>query len=85
MSKRGLDFDSGGVYAVGEGDEYIDLEDKLEIGDIYILYPTVEHGIKTINKGAEIDWESDGGRWFMGLYSNASDEMKNRHTCQGLT
>ena len=84
MSKRGVDFDSGGVYAVGPDNEHIDLEDKLEVGDMYVLYPTVEHGIETINKGATIDWNFDDGRWFMGLYSNASDHMKNRHTCQGL-
>jgi len=84
MSKRGVDFETGGAYALGSNNEHIDLEDKFEVGDIYILYPTVEHGIETINQGAEIDWDADDGRWFMGLYSNASDHMKNRHTCQGL-
>jgi hypothetical protein len=84
MSKRGVDFETGGAYVLGADNEHIDLEDEFEVGDIYILYPTVEHGIETINQGAEIDWTSGDGRWFMGLYSNASDHMKNRHTCQGL-
>jgi hypothetical protein len=84
MSKRGKDFKSGGVYAVSPDGGHMDLEDEFEIGDIYILYPTVEHGITTINPGATVNWDADDGRWFMGLYSNASDHMKNRHTCNGL-
>jgi hypothetical protein len=84
MSKKGGDFETGGAYAVAEGGKRYDLEDTFDIGDIYVLYPTVLHGIETIDKGGKVDWDSMKGRWFMGLYSNASDQYANRHTVYGV-
>jgi len=84
MSQRGEDFDTGGAYAVDENKNRVDLEDMFNVGDIYIVYPTVLHGVETIDKGCKIDWDSPRGRWFMGLYSNASDEYARRHTVYGV-
>ena len=84
MSKRGQHFDTGGAYVLNNKNEKIDLEDQFDIGDIYIVYPTVLHGVETIDKDHAVDWNSIRGRWFMGLYSNASDIYKNRHTCYGV-
>jgi len=41
--------------------------------------------LKPISQPIEIrdydtDWNSPAGRWFLSMYSNASDEVKNRHT-----
>ena len=59
-------------------------QQPLDIGDIYLVYPTVLHGVETIDKGSKVDWNSIKGRWFMGFYSNASDENARRHTVYGV-
>ena len=84
MGKKGEDFETGGAYVVAKNKERINLESAFSIGDIYILFPTVLHGVETIDKGSEIDWNSMKGRWFMGFYSNASDEYARRHTVYGV-
>lgn len=84
MSKRGEDYKTGGAYILNKNREKIDIEDRLEVGDVYIVYPTVFHGVETIDKGEKTDWDSFKGRWFMGLYSNESDLYAKRHTCYGV-
>ena len=80
MSKRGMDYQGGGFYVVGEGDKVIEVENKIEIGDVGIGYATVYHGVAPCNRDLEPHWNSMSGRWFLSMYSNASDEVKDRHT-----
>lgn len=80
MSKRGVDYEGGGFYLVGPGDTVVDIEDQLEVGDACIGYATVMHGVAPCDRGKTPDWAADDGRWFLSMYSNASDEMKDRHT-----
>lgn len=80
MSTRGVDYKEGGLYFVDREGREIDIEDTIELGDIYISYATVLHGVKAIDPGADLNWESISGRWFLGLYSNNSDVVKDRHT-----
>lgn len=84
MSKRGKDYKTGGAYILNENQEKINIEDNIDIGDIYLVYPTVFHGVETIDKDKNVDWDSFDGRWFMGLYSNVSDLYEKRHTCYGV-
>ena len=63
MSKRGEDYKTGGAYILNSNNEKIDIEDNLDIGDIYIVYPTVYHGVKTIDEGDKVDWDCFNGRW----------------------
>jgi hypothetical protein len=86
MSKKGEDYMTGGAYILDKNREKIDIEEDMDIGDIYIVYPTVFHGVETIDKDKNTDWSSFDGRWFLGLYSNASDSNVNRkrHTCYGV-
>ena len=84
MSKRGEDYKTGGAYILNENKEKINIEDSVDIGDIYLVYPTVFHGVEIIDKDKNVDWDSFDGRWFMGLYSNASDLYEKRHTCYGV-
>lgn len=76
MSKRGVDFDGGGFYLVGADNVIQEAEDEIEIGDIGIGYATVTHGVAPTLSGE---------RWFLGLYSNASDEVADRHTGHEVT
>jgi len=80
MSKRGVDFAGGGFYAIGKGDERVYLEDEIEIGDIGIGYATLLHGVAPCDVHKIPDVSNTDGRWFLSMYSNASDEVKDRHT-----
>ena len=81
MSKRGIDYEQGGFYLVSSGDEVKEVEDLIDIGDVGIGYATVYHGIAPVNRNRKPDWKNvNDGRWFLSMYSNESDEVKNRHT-----
>ncbi len=80
MSKRGKDYQDGGFYLVAPGDKVVEIEDQIEIGDAGIGYATVCHGVAPVDRDKEPNWELDDGRWFLSMYSNASDEVPNRHT-----
>ena len=86
MSKQGSDFNGVGFYLLGKNDEILETEDKIDIGDIGIGYATVYHGVAPVNLDKEPDWDDvNDGRWFLSLYSNQSDEVKDRHTSQSVT
>ena len=80
MTKRGVDYEVGGFYLVGQKDEVVEVENDINVGDIGIGYATVWHGVAPCNKDKEPNWNSIEGRWFLSMYSNASDEVKDRHT-----
>ena len=80
VCQRGRDYQGGGFYLVGNGNEVVDAEQDISIGDIGIGYATVYHGVSPCNREQPTNWDSDEGRWFLGLYSNVSDEVKDRHT-----
>lgn len=78
MSKRGRDYRGGGFYLVGEDDKPIDVEDQIEVGDVSIGYASVVHGVAPCL--GQSDWEKTDGRWFLSLYSNATDHVQKRAT-----
>ena len=80
MSRRGVDYQGGGFYAVDEDNQPRYLEDDIRVGDISIGCATVVHGVAPCDRGKPVDWDSDNGRWFLSLYSNASDVGPKRHT-----
>lgn len=80
MGKRGVDYQGGGFYAVDDKDRAVEIEDSIEVGDIAIGCATVCHGVAPCDRGRPADWDADDGRWFLSLYSNASDEVPQRHT-----
>ena len=85
MSKKGVDFEGLGFYLIGQNDEIIVAEDKIDVGDIGIGYATVHHGVAPVNRNKEPNWDDvNDGRWFLSMYSNESDEVKNRHTGYAL-
>lgn len=80
MSQRGVDYHGGGFYAVDRQDRAHELESLIEVGDSTLGYATVVHGVAPCDRGKTPSWEEKDGRWFLSLYSNASDEVPNRHT-----
>jgi len=86
MSKKGVDFDGLGFYLLGKDNEVIAAEDLIDIGDIGIGFATIHHGVAPVNKKKEPSWNDvNDGRWFLSMYSNESDEVKNRHTGYSMT
>lgn len=68
MSERGRDFTSGGVYFF-DGDDKVDLEASLKIGDVYLMNPSIPHGVELIEDSQNtydgINWAINRGRWIL--------------------
>ena len=80
------DFSTGGFYCVDENNKHINLESEIDIGDMSFFCATVKHGVTAIDKEMSSknyenhDWNKGVGRWFLGLYTNDSDETGSRTT-----
>jgi len=84
MSKRGEDYQTGGAYVVNQKNEIVDLEPNIDVGDMSFLYPTVAHGVRTVDAGQTPDWSKPFGRWWLGPYSVVPNTIQNRHTGHAL-
>ncbi len=86
LSTRGAKgaYKKGGFYAIGKNGNKIDLEHNIVEGDFAIGLATIKHGVEVIDPDSTkpVDWYGDEGRWFLGLYSNDSDNVKNRKTAK---
>ncbi len=84
MSKRGADYRSGGVYFLDQQNKKIDAEPLLDIGDMQIYFPTILHGVDTIDEGTSLNWLAPEGRWWFGPFSNSSNHVDKRHVGFGV-
>lgn len=81
MSKKNEDYFDGGFYVLDKDNKVVDVEKFIDVGDIAIGYATIIHGVAPANRKKNPDWSNiNDGRWFLSMYSNESDEVKNRHT-----
>ncbi len=80
LTKKGVDYVNGGMYAIDKNNKKIDLEKSIDIGDLCFGIATIYHGVDTcdIPQGSIDSIES--GRWFLGLYTTESNYQENRHT-----
>ena len=85
MSKRGVDYDTGGFYFKLSKNKNINLEDRIDEGDAVIFYGSIGHGVEVIDPHKKLSWDSDKGRWFLGMFVNDSDHVKNRVTSKDLS
>ena len=85
MSKRGIDYKSGGFYFKKSENKIINLEDKIDEGDAVIFYGSLAHGVEIIDPDKKLSWTSNEGRWFLGMFVNDSDHVKNRITSEDLS
>jgi hypothetical protein len=85
MSKIGEDFNSGGFYFRDTNNKKMNLEEKLEIGDSVMFYGSIVHGVEPVDKNKKINWKSYKCRWFIGMFVNDSNHVKNRMTASDLT
>lgn len=80
MCTRGVDFQRGGIFFMAPGDRKVDVEAQVAAGDFMITYPTVLHGVDTVDPGTPLDWTTPKGRWFIGLSSVDTDYGQERQT-----
>ena len=85
MSKMGEDFDEGGFYFKSSKTKKVNIENKLEIGDGVMFYGSIAHGVEKVDPKEKLSWKSNKGRWFIGMFVNDSDHVKNRMTAKDLT
>ena len=85
MSKIGEDFKKGGFYFNSSSSKKINIEHKLNEGDAVLFYGSIGHGVETVDPKEKLIWNSNKGRWFIGMFVNDSDHVKNRITAKDLT
>jgi len=85
LSKLGKDFNEGGFYFRDKNNQKINIEKDLDIGDSVSFYGSIVHGVDKIDPMFDLDWSLEKGRWFLGMYSNESDHVKNRVTAKDLS
>ncbi len=85
MSKMGEDFKKGGFYFKSSKNKKVNIEKKLNIGDGVIFYGSVIHGVDKVDPNEKLIWNSNKGRWFIGMFVNDSNHVKNRITAKDLT
>jgi hypothetical protein len=82
MSKKGVDFQSGGAYIEMEDGERYFYEDECDVGDIVIYDGRIRHGVEEIDYLDPLDMASYHGRYvamvtlFKLFGSNVDDEYK---------
>ena len=85
MSKIGEDFKKGGFYFKSSNSKKINIENKLNEGDAVLFYGSIAHGVEKVDPKEKLIWNSNKGRWFVGMFVNDSDHVKNRITAKDLT
>jgi len=86
MTERGKNYTGGGVYFFDKDNQRVSVEEQINIGDIGLFYASLRHCVDTIETEVSLLKNDDtDGRWWIGLYSPESDELKNRHTSSSVT
>ena len=90
LSKRGVDYTGGGFWALSGDGEKLEVEDHIDVGDLGTCVASIIHGVDATSNIASPDTsapaESDhgkaqeGSRWWVGFYTNDSDELTDRKT-----
>jgi len=65
MSKKGVDFQSGGAYVEKENGEKVILDDICNIGDVIFFNAHMAHGVEKIDPETKTEWLDFKGRWML--------------------
>ncbi len=85
MGKIGKDFQRGGFYFKSSKKKKINIEHRLNEGDAVIFYGSIAHGVEAVDPKEKLSWKSNKGRWFVGMFVNDSNHVKNRITAKDIT
>ena len=84
MSEKGVEYENGGLYFIDKNDNRVNIEDKINVGDLYFTFPTVLHGVEAIDPEKNVNWNDKKGRWILGFYTMNSDHINERHTVETI-
>jgi hypothetical protein len=65
MSRRGEDFERGGLYVVDRAGGRLMLDDLTEPGDVVFFNAANPHGVEPIDPDRPLDWLAYQGRWML--------------------
>ena len=65
MSRKGVDFHTGGLFIQLANGEDLMVDDITEPGDVIYFNAACPHGVKTIDPEAELRWPAYAGRWML--------------------
>ncbi len=85
MSKKGVDFKSGGIYFRDKKNKKVFVENKINDGDAVIFCGSIVHGVSKVDPKKRINWKSKNARWYVGMFVEDSDYVKNRNTATNVT
>lgn len=70
LSKKGVDYEQGGLYVELKNGEKIVLDDIAEVGDVVLFNAQLVHGVDRIDPHLPEDWLSFKGRWMLLFATN---------------
>lgn len=65
VTKRGVDFQTGGLYARTDKGEFIDIDAYAGLGDLMCVRSDMRHGVAPIDPELEMDRSLNSGRWML--------------------
>jgi hypothetical protein len=74
LTKRGIDYTTGGGYILGEGDSLLYIDEFSEPGDVVLYRGDYYHGVTTVDPEVPISLDTVNGR--MMLTASVSDYVK---------
>ena len=81
LSKKGVNYEEGGIYCLNKNNEKIDLEKNIDVGDFSLGIASIMHGVDKIKTSHTNKILGDfPGRWWLGVYAVQTDYLKNRET-----
>jgi len=78
MTEKGTDYQEGGFFMLNNKKEKVLLDSQIEFGSSVLLFPSMFHGVETIDSGKSVNWNSPDGRWFFTAYTIDSHVVENR-------
>ena len=81
MSKKGKDFDDGGLYFFKDNKPF-DVEFLFDVGDISLFYGRLKHGVQKIYSGRHS--KAAKNRWWACFTNPISDEIENRASAKSI-
>jgi hypothetical protein len=65
MSRKGADFESGGLFVQMQDGRDLVIDDVAEPGDVIYFNAACPHGVAPIDPGAPLRWTTFAGRWML--------------------
>lgn len=78
LTEYGKDYQSGGYFILNSKKEKVLLSPQIECGSSTLVFPSLFHGVETIDRGKPTNWDSINGRWFFTGFTIDSHLVENR-------